>query len=358
MNAKDDKKDSVKTSSLSTETLERMVDAIVTRPAAVRRLVAQFDTIQIGDEAKNSDDDLSHEKSLDSGAGGSSDGQFSPAGSQLIEECSTLLSPTALENSIPLTGQTLDEALSQPTPEPELAHSIHSGLRECTVLHCQPNMKNLDEVVVSELQANGQDVAMKVCSEDSANLLSGEHFRKLLVVCKETLEKRVKSTSEILDNETDIPESAADTIRLATGKANLLLSKKIKKFSELIDKNLNPVAGDLQPAEVNDLSAYWDLVKMELSDIEHLFSNVDLLRKNKWQPMPESLEQRVTPLSPQSRNLDRSARKDKPSSTPRSKDFQKNEAAEKQRRQALAEAKRKLRERMQQTEEGSTSFVM
>lgn len=36
----------------------------------------------------------------------------------------------------------------------------------------------------------------------------------------------------------DIPEAAADTVRLAVGKANLLLSRKMKKFAELIDKNL------------------------------------------------------------------------------------------------------------------------
>lgn len=90
----------------------------------------------------------------------------------------------------------------------------------------------------------------------------------------------------------------------------------MKKFAELIDKNLvvtcvfeishviqfsfsflvtnlilnfqNPVDGDLQPAKVCDLTAYWDLVKIELLDVERLFNDIDLLRQNNWQPVPVS----------------------------------------------------------------------
>lgn len=36
------------------------------------------------------------------------------------------------------------------------------------------------------------------------------------------------------------------------------------------------------------MTAYWDLVKIELLDVERLFNDIDLLRQNNWQPVPVS----------------------------------------------------------------------
>ncbi|VDD96397.1 unnamed protein product [Enterobius vermicularis] len=334
-----------------------MMDTMVNTPTPVRQLVAQFDNLHVDVMNKNCDEDSNHDKSLDSGAGGSLDDQLSAAGgSQLIEECSTLPTPATLRSSIPLSGQTLDKVLSQPTPEPVLAHAVHSGLRESTVSHCHPNEKNLAEVVVSELEVSGSDVAKKVNSEDSTKILSGEHFRKLLNISRSDLEKRIEMAAEVLGNAKDIPEAAADTVRLAVGKANLLLSRKMKKFAELIDKNLNPVDGDLQPAKVCDLTAYWDLVKIELLDVERLFNDIDLLRQNNWQPVPVSAGDDDSKGS-QSKVDEKTVRKVRPAPAARTKDAGKNAATERQRKQALAEAKRRLRERMQNDGADSDTLI-
>ena len=67
-------------------------------------------------------------------------------------------------------------------------------------------------------------------------------------------------------------------MRLAFGKANLLMGKKFNKFYELVEKNLNPVEGDPQPTLLDDLEGYWSIVEMEMGDIDQAFATVDRLK--------------------------------------------------------------------------------
>lgn len=89
---------------------------------------------------------------------------------------------------------------------------------------------------------------------------------------------------------------------MAVGKLRLLLRKKFATFEDLIEKNLvrlrkktdayfskflsffvqNPIVDDPRPTLDLDLDGYYQLVKIELDDIDNYFGVVERLRANGW----------------------------------------------------------------------------
>ena len=67
---------------------------------------------------------------------------------------------------------------------------------------------------------------------------SGTEFKEILNSTRKALEERSKLAESDLENFQSMPEPAADSIRMATGKANLLNRKKLPKFDELVRANL------------------------------------------------------------------------------------------------------------------------
>jgi len=59
----------------------------------------------------------------------------------------------------------------------------------------------------------------------------------------------------------------------------------------LIEKNLHPTPDDPRPTHVSDLEGYYDLVKMEIEDIDACFDVVRRLRDNDWKPITTNEEE-------------------------------------------------------------------
>ncbi|KAK5977244.1 hypothetical protein GCK32_002754 [Trichostrongylus colubriformis] len=234
-----------------------------------------------------------------------------------------------------------------------------------------------DSLEVSTMSAIIQEVPKKVQSssdiiEDDGevsastakkfgDMRTGEDFLVLLESVRSRLEASIKQVLCELE-EMDVPEEAASSIRLAAGKAQLLVRKKLSKFDELVRKNLNPVDGDHQPATIDDLEGYWALVEIELNDIDECFQKVDQWRANGWQmkEFPES----QSPVFVNSNNNNNVAKKkvvsSRPLTTPvdpelRAKQVEKQKAATEMRRKALAEAKQKARAAQQAQETAAKS---
>lgn len=339
------------------KTCEGTMGAVMNTPTPVRQIVAQFDKLQIASDKKNTEKENLFAKAADSSkqglrVHGEKSSLLGTDGMQLIEECNVLHHPITPKASIPISGQVLDKVLAQSVPKPVLAQTFHTGLQESTVSQSKPDKDNHAEVSVTNCTAEEAKMAINVNS--NAEPKTGNDFKKLLDLTSSRLKCQIAEAARTLEEkEGFIPEYAADALRLAVGKASLLLSKKFGKFAELINKNLNPIAEDPQPTTISDLMGYWELVKIELTDIDHLFAEVEELRASNWQHASTSTcESRASSArfstSPKHSDGSAKALKTRQHAAFPPVDDAKKAAEAKRRREAILEAKRRQKERMKE----------
>ncbi|XP_052870147.1 uncharacterized protein LOC128275624 [Anopheles cruzii] len=69
---------------------------------------------------------------------------------------------------------------------------------------------------------------------------------------------------------------------VAIGKARLLCSQKMKQFEGLCYTNLNQVPGEKFQTTGEDLRGFWDMVMLQVNDVDATFVEIDTFRKNGW----------------------------------------------------------------------------
>lgn len=71
-------------------------------------------------------------------------------------------------------------------------------------------------------------------------------------------------------------------LRSAAGKARLLVSQKMKQFEGLCKNNLNRSPDEKFPTTNEDLQGFWDMVKLQVNNVDSLFNEIEILRANDW----------------------------------------------------------------------------
>lgn len=181
----------------------------------------------------------------------------------------------------------------------------------------------------------------------------GHYFLGLLEKESERLTRLCQGTEQEMTTKS-LPEDACGKIRAANGKAMLLVNKKFKQFRGLCNMNLGIGETNGRRPTNGDLAGFWDMVMIQVEDVNGMFTNIDELRKNGWtqvQPPADEADAakrnsltRQSSLSRQSSLGKGSVRRQKSREEVKATEAEQRAAA----RQRLAAAKRSARQRMQQ----------
>lgn len=180
----------------------------------------------------------------------------------------------------------------------------------------------------------------------------GRYFLDLMEKESERLTRLCQGNEQEMATKS-LPEDACGKIRAATGKAMLLVNKKFKQFRGLCNMNLGIGDTNSRRPTNGDLEGFWDMVMIQVEDVNSMFTNIDELRKNGWTQMQPSADEvdaakrssltRQASLSRQSSLGKSSIRRQKSKEEVKATEAEQRAAA----RQRLAAAKRSARQRLQ-----------
>lgn len=214
-------------------------------------------------------------------------------------------------------------------------HHCHDDLA-----HDEDDKENINGAVVPELLHSAKLAATPVKDGNHfLQVMKNEQNRLLTMAADIEREFEQGKTDGV-----EISEEVAGYVLVAAGKARLLCSQKMKQFEGLCHNNLNQIPGEKFQTTNEDLQGFWDMVMLQVNDVDSSFVEIDSFRRNGWKkPAP------VSPV-PQVRSAARSTKLTKrPFKAPVSTTATNGSAADAEAKKAAA-AKR-VAERKQQLAE-------
>lgn len=184
----------------------------------------------------------------------------------------------------------------------------------------------------------------------------GHYFMKLLK--QETdrlLSLAASAEAELASDTVALPEEAAGKLRSAAGKAKLLTSQKMQQFEGLCQKNINQVPGEEFPTTNEDLAGFWDMVMLQVVQVNELFDQIEKLRTSQWQEVVP--DKKATSASQQNgKRRVIAVHKAKPTANSEA-NKKAREAREQARRQMIEERRRAMRSNAQNTDNSVEIFA-
>lgn len=238
------------------------------------------------------------------------------------------LSSTVVESPKPVTVQAAVEVELE-IPEHQQKQEVVSASKMKLSEPCVVNGGGVDSVDNVAIMRNGSTtMAVKnghlSSLEDKENINGGSVEVLLAKVTTPTPVKDGNHFLQVMKNEqnrlltmaadiereveqcktdgVEISEEVAGYVLVAAGKARLLCSQKMKQFEGLCHNNLNQIPGEKFQTTNEDLQGFWDMVMLQVNDVDASFVEIDSFRRNGWKkPTP------VSPV-PQARSTARSTK--------------------------------------------------
>nr|CAD7396075.1 unnamed protein product [Timema poppensis] len=113
----------------------------------------------------------------------------------------------------------------------------------------------------------------------SSSELTVKHFRDTLVIERNRLMAKCEYWQAIQSTHAEIPVKVHELVDSAVGQTRLLVTKKFVQFEGLMDMC---ETGQGRRVTLEDLQGFWEMVYMQVGDVNHRFSQLDLLRANSW----------------------------------------------------------------------------
>lgn len=216
------------------------------------------------------------------------------------------------------------------------------------------------KVVLPVLEPSSSSTNIAKQTQETEKIIeekNGHYFMKLLK--QETdrlLSLAASAEAELVSSDTvALPEEAAGKLRSAAGKAKLLTSQKMQQFEGLCQKNINQVPGEEFPTTNEDLAGFWDMVMLQVIQVNELFDQIDKLRTSQWQ---EVVVDKKAASASQQNGKRRVIPVHKAKPTANSEANKKaREAREQARRQMIEERRRAMRSNAQNTDNSVEIFA-
>ncbi|RUS77317.1 hypothetical protein EGW08_014914 [Elysia chlorotica] len=214
------------------------------------------------------------------------------------------------------------------SPEPgampaERKPSVEDGSPNLVVNHLSPNHR--PGAITSNSHSNNKGIASPASAVNGHSshvkyptgdiVKDGEYFLQHTQFEEDRL-RGLCLRAEAHMRAHDLPEEACGLIRSAIGKANLLITQKFVQFRELCQNHMVPDPDEPETLW-GDLQGFWDMVKIQIDNVDDLFAEIELMRHNGWQEIPKQLSRRSSASSsPKSGTVSQAST---PSATPGSK---------------------------------------
>ena len=149
-----------------------------------------------------------------------------------------------------------------------------------TALTCAAEKENNNGAVEKMVREDDTTVEMKdISGKTNDGEMDASYFRNIAKNEIDRLQSRCAKWES--EQEEVMLEEIKGKIRTVVGQVQLLVTKKFKQFSGLLDLSEDPTAE--KKTLVSDLQGFWEMMYIQVEDIDKKFLELEELKENNWE---------------------------------------------------------------------------